>query len=102
MLLFNFLQAFLTLTIAALTVVIALAQYRLAKAQHRHELYERRSAIYKAAMKFIAQVTSETNAKLDDAHTFLKDTSEVAFFFQNKEIQPFLDSLQTGHRSLYY
>ena len=53
-----FLQALLTPTIALLTVVIAVAQYRLAKAQFRHELYERRSAVFKATMKFIAQVTS--------------------------------------------
>jgi hypothetical protein len=93
MLLVDFLKALLTPTIAVLTAVIAVAQYRLAKAKYRHELYERRSAIFKATMKFIAQVKSEGNAKLDDAHTFLKETAEVAFFFKNKEIQPFLKSL---------
>ena len=53
-----FLQALLTPTIAVLTVVIAVAQYGLAKAKFRHELYERRSAVFKATMQFIAQVTS--------------------------------------------
>ena len=52
-----FLQALLTPAIAVLTVVIAVAQYRLAKAKFRHELYERRSAVYKATMQLIAQVT---------------------------------------------
>jgi hypothetical protein len=89
-----FLQAMLTPAIAALTVVIAVAQYRLAEAKHRLELYERRSAIYKATMKFIAQVTSGGEARLDEAHTFLRDTSEAAFLFKNRrEIQAFLDTL---------
>ena len=50
----DFLQALLTPAIAVLTVVIAVAQYRLSKAKFRHELYERRSAVFKATMKFIA------------------------------------------------
>jgi hypothetical protein len=49
----DFLQALLTPAIAVLTAVIAVAQYCLAKAKYRHELYERRSAVYKATMKFI-------------------------------------------------
>jgi hypothetical protein len=90
-----FLQAMLTPTIAALTVVIAVAQYRLAKAKHQHELYERRSAVYKATMKFIAQVTSGGNAKLDELQTFLRDTSEASFLFKKraKQIQAFLAEL---------
>ena len=85
-----FLQALLTPTIAVLTVVIAVAQYRLAKAKFRHELYERRSAVFKATMQFIAQVTSGGNAKLDELQTFLRDTSEAAFLFTKraKQIQP--------------
>ena len=88
-----FLQAFLTPTIAVLTVVVAVAQYHLAKAKHRHELYERRSAVFKATMKFIAQVTSGGNAKLDEAHTFLRDTSEATFLFKGKRIPDFLKKL---------
>jgi hypothetical protein len=94
MIVVDFLQALLTPAIAVLTVVIAVAQYRLAQAKHRHELYERRSAIYKAAMKFIAQVTSGGDTRLDEAHTFLRDTSEAAFLFKKRrEIQAFLDTL---------
>jgi hypothetical protein len=90
----DLLQALLTPAIAVLTAVIAVAQYNLAQAKHRHELYERRSAIYKATMKFIAQVTSEGNARREDLHTFLRDTSEVAFLFKkSKPIQSFLDTL---------
>lgn len=90
-----FLQALLTPIIAVLTVVIAVAQYRLAKATYRHDLYERRSAVYKATMKFIAQVTSGGNAKLEDLQTFLRDTSEATFLFKKraKPIRAFLDSL---------
>lgn len=97
------LQALLTPTIAGLTVVIAVAQYRLAKAKFRHELYERRSAVFKATMKFIAQVTSGGNAKLDELQTFLRDTSEAAFLFAKraKQIQPFLDSLYKRGVDLY-
>jgi hypothetical protein len=87
-----FLQALLTPTIAVLTVVIAVAQYRLAKAQFRHELYERRSAVYKATMKFIAQVTS-SGPDIAEAHTFLRDTSEVPFLFKGKRIPDFLKKL---------
>jgi hypothetical protein len=92
----DFLKALLTPAIAVLTAVIAVAQYRLAEAKYRHDLYERRSAIYKAAMKFIAQVTSGGDAPLDEAHTFLRDTSEVAFIFKKstaEQIQAFLDTL---------
>jgi hypothetical protein len=86
-------QALLTPTIAFLAVVVAVAQYQLAKAKFRHELYERRSAVYKAAMKFIAQA-SGGNAKLDELQTFLRDTSEAAFLFTHaKQIQPFLKEL---------
>jgi hypothetical protein len=95
------LQALLTPTIAVLTVVIAVAQYRLAKAKFRHELYERRSAVFKATMKFIAQVTSGGNAKLDELQTFLRDTSEAPFLFTNRQIQPFLDSLYKRGADLY-
>ena len=89
------LQALLTPAIAFLAVVVAVAQYHLAKAKFRHELYERRSAVYKATMKFIAQVTSGGNAKLDELQTFLRDTSEAAFLFTKhaKQIQPFLKEL---------
>ena len=77
----------LTPAIAILTVLIAVAQYRLAKAKFRHELYERRSAVYKATMKFIAQVTSGGNAKLDELQAFLRDTSEAAFLFTKRAKQ---------------
>jgi len=79
----DFFKALLTPAIAALTAVIAVAQYRLAEAKFRHELYERRSAVYKATMKFIAQVTSGGNAKDDDLHAFSRDTSEVTFLFKH-------------------
>ena len=74
----DFFNALLTPVIAILTVLIAVAQYRLAKATYRHDLYERRSAVYKATMTFIAQVTSGGDAKLDELQTFLRDTSEAA------------------------
>jgi hypothetical protein len=85
------LKALLTPAIAVLTAVIAVAQSYLAKAKYRHELYERRSAIYKATMKFIAQVTSK-GLDLTEAHT-LRDTSEVAFLFKGKQIPAFLEEL---------
>ena len=47
-------------------------------------------------MKFIAQVTSGGDARLDEAHTFLRDTSEVAFIFKKstaEQIQAFLKEL---------
>jgi hypothetical protein len=100
----DFLKALLTPAIAILTAYIAFAQYRLAKAKHRFELYERRSAVYKAAMKFIAQVTSGGNASLEDSRTFLRDTSEAGFLFKKskaKQIQAFLDSLYKKSVDLY-
>jgi hypothetical protein len=94
-------KALLTPAIALLAVLIAVAQYLLAKAKFRHELYERRSAVFKATMKFIAQVTSGGNAKLDELQTFLRDTSEAPFLFTNKQIPPFLDSLYKRGADLY-
>ena len=44
-------------------------------------------------MKFIAQVTSGGTAKLDEAHTFLRDTSEATFLFKGKRIPDFLKKL---------
>lgn len=96
-----FLQALLTPAIAVLTTVIAVAQYRLAEARFRHELYERRSAVYKAAMTIIARVTERGHTGLEDLHTFFRDTSEVAFLFKEsnaKQIQAFLDEIHNkGH-----
>jgi hypothetical protein len=66
----------LTPAIAVLTAVIAVAQYR--QGEIPAELYERRSAVYKATMKFIAQVTPGGDANLDELQTFLRDTSEAA------------------------
>jgi hypothetical protein len=75
----DLLKALLTPAIAVLTALIAVAQYRLAKAKFRHELYERRSAVYKAAMKFIAQVKSAPTVKLDEAHTSYEILLRSAF-----------------------
>jgi hypothetical protein len=79
-----FLQALLTPTIAVLTVIIAVAQYRLAKAQFRHELYERRSAVYKATMKFIAQVTS-SGPDIAEAHLFYEILPRSPFSSKESE-----------------
>jgi hypothetical protein len=97
----DFLQALLTPAIAVLTAYIAVMQYLLAKAKYRHELYERHSAVYKAAMTIIARVTERGQAGLEDLHTFFRDASEVAFLFKKsnaKQIQAFLDEIYSkGH-----
>ena len=80
-------------------MLIAVAQYRLAKATYRHDLYERQSAVYKATMKFIAQVTSGGNAKLDDLQTFLRHTCEAAFHTTNKLLESRLET-QTQREQL--
>ena len=43
-------------------------------------------------MKFIAQVTS-SGPDIAEAHTFLRDTSEVAFLFKGRRIPDFLKKL---------
>jgi hypothetical protein len=99
-----FLQALLTPVIAVLTAVIAIAQYRLAKAKYRHELYERRSAVYKAAITIIARVTKRGHAGLEeDLDAFFRDTSEVTFLFKTsnaRQIQAFLDEIHEKGRLL--
>jgi hypothetical protein len=92
----EFLNPLLTPAIAILTAYIAVMQYLLAKARHRHELYERRSAVFKAAMAFIAEVKRAGDARLEDLHTFLRDTSEVGFLFEKnkaEQIKAFLEEL---------
>ncbi|MDD8017953.1 MAG: hypothetical protein PHP42_06240 [Bacteroidota bacterium] len=88
----QFFSAMLTPVIAIVTVYIAIQQYRLSKFRTRHELFERRSAVYKAVMIFLRETTRLDHNMDESLSHFMGDTADSFFLFKS-EINDHIESL---------
>lgn len=85
-------QALLTPVIAVATTYIAYQQYRIRRDEKSLALYDRRLALYKAAIKIVDQVRTGQELIVDDAFEWLNSTAEIEFLF-GEEVQVVTDGL---------
>jgi hypothetical protein len=94
------------IVIGVTVVYVALQQHALSKRQEavdqlwfKHELYERRSSVYRATLKFIAHVVQESSMDVVTLSEFYRDTAECDFLF-GLEIRNYIDHLYSAGNSL--
>lgn len=77
-------NAFLTPLIAILAVYIAWKQYQIEHHSLRSQLYERRMAVFKAYMSFLAEVMRDGNTNFQRLGQFYAEASEADFLFSDR------------------
>ena len=75
------LNALLTPLIAVLAAYIAWQQYRVNHHSLRNQLYERRYAVFKAFMSYLADIVSEGKTDYQRTGQFYAEASEAEFLF---------------------
>lgn len=75
------LNALLTPLIAILAVYIAWQQYRINHHSLRNQLYERRYAVFKAFMSYLADIMREGKTSYQRTGQFYAEASEAEFLF---------------------
>ena len=75
------LTALLTPLIAILAVYIAWQQYRVNHHSLRNQLYERRYAVFKAFMSYLADIMREGKTSYQRTSQFYAEASEAEFLF---------------------
>jgi hypothetical protein len=74
----------LTPIIAAMAVYIARQQWRTNHLKLKYDLYERRLAVYYAAMDFLACIIRNAKPSDEEMLTFLRKTRDTCFLFDSK------------------
>ena len=94
------------IVIGATIVYVAYEQHALSKRQEsvdqlwfKHELYERRSSVYRATLRFIAHVVQKASMDIVTLSEFYRDTAECDFLF-GLEIRNYIDHLYSAGNSL--
>jgi hypothetical protein len=94
------------IVIGATIVYVAWQQHALLKRQKsvdqlrlKHELYERRSSVYRATLRFIAHVVQKASLDIVTLSEFYRDTAECDFLF-GLEIRNYIDHLYSAGNSL--
>lgn len=85
-------SALLTPVIGVVTTVILINQHRLEKRKLRLQLFEKRYAVYLAAMEYITAMMREGKSSAAAQALFLRDSRDRVFLF-DKRIHQFLDDL---------
>ena len=85
-------SALLTPVIGVVTMIILINQHRLEKKKLRLQLFERRYAVYLAAMEYITTIMREGKATREAQASFLRESRDRVFLF-DKRIHQFLDDL---------
>jgi hypothetical protein len=85
-------SALLTPVIGVVTTVILINQHRLEKRKLRLQLFEKRYAVYLAAMEYITAMMREGKSSAAAQASFLRDSRDRVFLF-DKRIHQFLDDL---------
>jgi hypothetical protein len=86
------LQALLTPTIAIVTTYIAWQQWQGNKVTLRLERYERRLSVYRAVVKFITAVVTDSNFQTRAFFDLRSEAAEADFLF-NSEIPGYIEEL---------
>jgi hypothetical protein len=74
-------HALLTPLIAVLAAYIAWQQYRINHSSLRNQLYERRYAVFKSFMSYLADIMREGNTNYQRTGQFYAEASEAVFLF---------------------
>src|SRR5438093_411321 len=82
--------ALLTPVIGVVTTIILVNQHRLEKRKLRLQLFEKRYAVYLAAMEYITTIMREGKSTTAAQASFLRDSRDRVFLF-DKRIHEFLD-----------
>jgi hypothetical protein len=86
------LNALLTPLIAVIALFIAWQQYRVNHNSLRNQLYERRHAVFKAFMSYLADVMREGKTNYQRTGQFYAEASEAEFLF-SKAISKHMEEL---------
>ena len=84
--------ALLTPVIGVVTTIILVNQHRLEKRKLRLQLFEKRYAVYLAAMEYITTIMREGKSTAAAQASFLRDSRDRVFLF-DKRIHQFLDDV---------
>ena len=84
--------ALLTPVIGVVTTIILVNQHRLEKRELRLQLFEKRYAVYLAAMEYITTTMREGKSTTAAQVSFLRDSRDRVFLF-DKRIHQFLDDV---------
>jgi hypothetical protein len=94
------------IVIGVTIVYVAWQQHALSKRQEsvdqlrfKHELYERRSSVYRATLRFIAHVVQKASMDVVTLSEFYRDTAECDFLF-GLEIRSYIEQLYSAGNSL--
>jgi hypothetical protein len=84
--------ALLTPVIGVVTTIILVNQHRLEKRKLRLQLFDKRYAVYLAAMEYITTIMREGKSTAAAQASFLRDSRDRGFLF-DKRIHQFLDDV---------
>jgi len=84
--------ALLTPVIGVVTTIILVNQHRLEKRKLRLQLFEKRYAVYLAAMEYITTIMRDGRSNTAAQASFLRDSRDRVFLFDNS-IHQFLDDV---------
>jgi hypothetical protein len=84
--------ALLTPVIGVVTTIILINQHRLEKRKLRLQLFEKRYAVYLAAMEYITTIMREGKSTTAAQASFLRDSRDRVFLF-DKRIHQFLEEV---------
>lgn len=96
----DFLKAGLTPLIGIIAAYIAWQQWKTNASKLKLEKYDRRLKIYQIIQRFICEVTSSAQPKLQNIFKFASDVAEVDFLFE-KDIRDHVDEIHNHAMSLY-
>lgn len=82
----------LTPLIAVIATYIAYQQYNISRVQARHELYDRRLAVFRSVLTFLAEILREGYVPPNRCLQFYREASEAMFLFP-EDVQSFVDEL---------
>jgi hypothetical protein len=85
-------SALLTPVIGVVTTIILVNQYRLERRRWRLDLFEKRYAVYRAALEFIYSMLRQGKCTPDSQGAFLDGTRDRGLFFED-EIREILDEV---------
>ncbi|MEO0511075.1 MAG: hypothetical protein AAF065_14590 [Verrucomicrobiota bacterium] len=85
-------SALLTPVIGVVTTIILVNQYRLEKRKWKLDLFDKRYAVYRATLEFIAAMMRHGKCTPESQGQFLQGTRDRGLFFE-KEVDEILDEV---------
>jgi hypothetical protein len=89
-----------TVVIGGFAAYFARGQWRTNEDKLRLDLYDRRLAVYEAAMKFLVDLTATGKVEPSSMHQYLVATRQATFLFEDDAIPAYLRTLASEAQKL--